>query len=156
MEQFYEHIIKQGIFELEISKVDGIIVDCYIKVFRTQDGPETIELQITKDSHMLYKDRVYPANYQGFQTLMERFSELKFDKKSGLFCIIKPEKYENCYKFDNIVLNIQECCVCLEATRTRTQCHHHLCWICYDKLTRKRCPLCRNCLVCDDCESDDE
>ena len=50
------------------------------------------------------------------------------------------------------------CCVCLEKTNTMTECGHHICFVCYNKLSFKKsmqteinadvyciyCPMCRN------------
>ena len=155
MEEFYGHIIQKGNFVFAIEKVDGIKVQVQIQVNRTVVEPiiNIVDLTIIKNTLVLYEDRAMPENYQGFQLMMERLGELKFDIKSGLiYYIKKANKYENCYKFDNIVLNIQECCVCLNETKTKTPCGHALCWICFDKITK--CPLCRECLKC--YESDDE
>jgi len=158
MEEFYEHIISKGSFVFAIEKVDGIKVQVQINVMTTSPteanpSGKIVDLSIIKNTLQLYEDRAMPENYQGFQLMMERLGELKFDTKSGLiYYIKKTNKYENCYKFDNIVLNIQECCVCLSETKTKTLCGHTLCWTCFDKITK--CPLCRECLKC--YESDEE
>ena len=39
--------------------------------------------------------------------------------------------------------NIDECCICLEPTNTKTNCHHTLCKSCYKKMKDVKCPICR-------------
>jgi hypothetical protein len=57
---------------------------------------------------------------------------------------------------ENIELDYQKCCCCLEITKTKTKCNHNLCIECWGKLpdilnsdeddSYKKCPICRkNC-----------
>jgi hypothetical protein len=160
MESFYAHIIEKGFFLFAIDTVDGVKVQVQINVMNTapteaNPSGKIVDLSIIKNTLELYEDRAMPENYQGFQMLMERLSELKYDNKYGsIYYINKNKHYEECYKFDNLTLKYNECCVCMEMTRTKTMCSHSLCWICFDKLKNKKCPLCREYLMCE--ESDDE
>jgi hypothetical protein len=36
------------------------------------------------------------------------------------------------------------CCVCNDHTTTKTPCGHELCLVCWEKLEKKTCPLCRH------------
>ena len=156
MEEFYGHIIQKGNFVFAIEKVDGIKVQVQIQVNRTVVEPiiNIVDLIIIKNTLTLYEDRAMPENYQGFQQMMERLSELKFDNKHGtIYHINKNKHYEECYTFNNLTLKYNECAVCMEITRTKTMCSHTLCWSCFDKLKKKTCPICRECLIC---ESSDE
>jgi len=44
---------------------------------------------------------------------------------------------------ESIVLQYQECSVCLEPTKLKTSCKHSLCRCCESKIVPKRCPICR-------------
>ena len=54
---------------------------------------------------------------------------------------------------DNVKLEFDECCVCLETTKTQTQCKHYLCYLCWTNLKSTvndnetetiKCPYCRS------------
>lgn len=161
MEQFYQHILKEGSFVFAIDKIDGLKVQVQINVMTTMPTEANpsgyiVDLQIIKNTIGMYRDRAMPETYEGFQLMMKRLSELRYDNKYGnIYYINKINHYETCYGFENITLKYQECCVCMESTRIKTMCGHTLCWLCFDKLNIKRCPLCRERLVPNE-DSDDE
>lgn len=71
------------------------------------------------------------------------------NKKEELFeasCILKHEK-------------IEDCCVCYDSNIVETKCGHNLCRVCNEKMLKiddhPKCPLCRNCLVCNENDDDD-
>jgi hypothetical protein len=54
-----------------------------------------------------------------------------------------------------------ECCVCLNGTKTKFRCNHSICYCCASKLKTQLCPLCRrkcSMLLYDevDCDDDDD
>ena len=72
--------------------------------------------------------------------MMDMLKNIKFDKQSGTFT-------------KNAIETSEECCICLEPTQTKTNCGHHLCIPCWNKINAK-CPICRKediCMYCDYC-----
>jgi hypothetical protein len=61
---------------------------------------------------------------------IDKINTIKFDKRSGSFT-------------PTDITNAEECCVCLEPTATKTNCHHHMCIPCWDQIKSQRCPVCR-------------
>lgn len=69
----------------------------------------------------------------------------------GFGCGIKKAQFESAnalyLNINTISANssniIEECVVCYENTNIVTQCNHHLCTLCCDKLNKKICPYCR-------------
>lgn len=47
-------------------------------------------------------------------------------------------------KCDNVVLQYQECSICLDNCITKTSCNHYICGVCEGNLTTKKCPICRD------------
>jgi hypothetical protein len=71
------------------------------------------------------------------------------------FCRIKGtiDEEQDTKFFQEIITNpnisfasIENCSVCMEQTKTKTTCSHHLCYICWSKLKQKNCPVCRKIL----------
>ena len=72
---------------------------------------------------------------------------LKFNKVSGRF-VDRFNKsdctFASYFKTNkNIKLCIENCCVCLEPTKTKTLCVHTICIPCWTKIDKKTCPICR-------------
>jgi len=77
-------------------------------------------------------------------------NSLRYDNKSGK---IEDGEDENDTKFfrdliinENITFREEDFCpVCSEITKTKTQCNHSLCFICWSKIKGdvKPCPICR-------------
>jgi hypothetical protein len=61
---------------------------------------------------------------------IDKIQTIQFDKRSGSFTKV------------NVTI-VEECCVCLEPTATRTNCRHHICIPCWDQIKSQRCPICR-------------
>jgi hypothetical protein len=82
-----------------------------------------------------------------FSTKLLTPDELKIDAMWSEFC----QEYKD---DENIVLSINECCVCFTQTKSMTNCEHAVCLECISKLRtdqvadehnvpQKSCPLCR-------------
>ena len=78
-------------------------------------------------------------------------NSLRYDNRTGKI----DEDEENTQFFrdlisnENITFKEEEACpVCMEITKTKTQCLHSLCLICWSKIKsvndEKRCPICRD------------
>jgi len=111
---------------------------------------------ITMDSIFTYKPILYKKTYIGrltgseydvddYNTVLTKISEdvlcMKFNKLEGVLYTadnLHPLGWEG--KGD-------ECCVCLETTKTTTPCGHKLCFMCWGniRMIRRRlpCPICR-------------
>lgn len=139
MESFYAQVRMDKCFKFPIETLDGLKVDVCIRIHKDE-----VHLIIDKNGMCLQNDA--KTGYDGFVELVERLKRLKFNRVSGRFETEPKNYFEHHYASDNIVLDIQDCAVCLEPTRTTTKCKHYLCWRCYDGLTVKRCPSCRGCL----------
>jgi len=59
---------------------------------------------------------------------------------------------KNC---DNIQLDLNECCVCLNLTTNMLPCEHNLCLQCETKMPKTECPMCRKKYSRTHCECDD-
>lgn len=74
-------------------------------------------------------------------------NRLKFNKVSGKFIdrIVKNENlFSSYFKTNkNIKFTIDNCCVCLESTKTKTLCGHYICIPCWTKIPKSKCPICR-------------
>ena len=66
-----------------------------------------------------------------WEEMMDLLKTLKFDKLTGTFTM-----NETCEI-------VEECCVCLEMTKTKTNCGHHMCISCWNQVLDGRCPICR-------------
>ena len=160
MESLYNETIARGYYPMEIESIDGIKVEVYINVRFVVEGDSTgvrppyrkFILKITKNTLILREDS--SQTLEEFGEMIKNIGTLKLNKKTGNFNNEVRETHENLYKFENVVLKYQDCCVCLDTTRTKTPCGHSLCWRCYDQLNKKTCPICRDCLICE--ESDEE
>ena len=94
--------------------------------------------------------------------MLEILPTLKFNKYNGIFTERMPI-YTSIIDFfkdvEGLVLENQECCVCLEVTNTKTECDHYLCVPCFQQIPlvgddededekERRCPLCREDINC--------
>ena len=75
-----------------------------------------------------------------------------------MYDITKKDDYLECYNYFGIsYMNIDDCCVCHEKTQLKTNCKHTLCALCWNKLKKRECPICRNdslSMYEDECEDD--
>ena len=65
-------------------------------------------------------------------------SRLKFHKRLGCFLLYKRIRDNKDYVLGN------DCCVCLELTLSCTSCNHTLCVECFQHLSERICPMCRD------------
>jgi hypothetical protein len=89
--------------------------------------------------------------------MLKDLSELEFDRSICRFVTQQqqsgPVKRRKLFisassTFDKIVCKMDKCCVCIEETRATTECNHHLCIPCADKIVpnqngMRSCPICR-------------
>lgn len=83
----------------------------------------------------------------GLLKVNKMIKNLKFNKQLGRF-VDKFNKSDNAFASyfknnKNIKLKIETCCVCLEPTKTKTGCGHHICIPCWSKIDKSSCPICR-------------
>jgi len=119
-----------------------------------------------------YKREGTPLSEDKFIDIVVRnalvaLKSIKIDKLNGKFTISKPSAKEVktdalwsafCQEFkddENIVLSMNECCVCFTVTKTTTNCEHAVCLECISKLrtepvaddehnsNKMICPMCR-------------
>jgi hypothetical protein len=69
--------------------------------------------------------------------LHENIGKMKLNKYTEMF-----ETEECCEDFDEYKKD-DECCVCMEKTRTKTDCKHSLCIGCWSQLQKRCCPMCK-------------
>jgi hypothetical protein len=93
--------------------------------------------------------------------LLVKLKKLVIDRLNGVFCFASPDLYANeelmlafiseFKDHDSIKLNIDECCVCYNPTRTITNCGHALCLECISNFPSSslmlECPLCRQIVI---------
>lgn len=156
MEQLFEEV-KNGRLNLPIKSIDNLECNVYIQPTFIVDGPPPYSaeyiLSIKINTLLLHEETA--TNLEEFTEMINKIGQLKFNKKSGYFETKVRHKYEELYSFANVVLKYQECSVCYELTSTNTMCDHQLCWICFNNLKKKTCPICRECLIAHE-DSDDE
>jgi len=83
--------------------------------------------------------------------LIKKLKAIKFDKLTGYFTNTLPY-------FVPELSSADDCCVCMEKTKTKTSCGHTLCCECWHNLREDVCPICRNdnLLYCTgDCDDDE-
>jgi hypothetical protein len=79
----------------------------------------------------------------------ELIDTLVFDNEEGKFVnnddIIVKQLSKIAFNADDKKFTTSnECCVCLNETKTKFCCNHHICYCCASKLNRKLCPMCRH------------
>lgn len=113
-------------------------------------------------------DHQYSIEYiqKGLTIIYDIINNLSFDKFNGEFVLnnttnnITNNTTINDWKqfltMKNVKLDFDECCVCLESTKTQTQCKHYLCYGCWtnikstvntindDEVETIKCPYCRS------------
>jgi hypothetical protein len=66
------------------------------------------------------------------------------------------ENFDNFLNIPGMVLGGQDCCVCMEKTKTRTSCGHAVCLPCRYALKKEICPMCRTKLNPEESDDSDE
>lgn len=142
-ELFYELKTVNEIYP-PIYKIDGMIVT--VRLFISYSN--TINIEIMLQGGNSYIDT--GNTYEDFCKIIDGLKDIKFDTLSGEF--INPNKLvQSSYQYKilsmfhhpNIEMEYSECCVCFEYTKTKTECNHHLCLRCTQKIKKNTCPLCR-------------
>ena len=161
---------------LPIKKIKNINVEVTInKVNKKFYELSVIPLEFRmKDNALLEEtvDRV-PADdteedflYRAVRRMLYILKNIKIDKYYGRFVAFQSQEqlakralqwadfYQEFKEDDNIVLTINECCVCFTLTETTTNCGHAVCLECISNLNtatddeddndeHKNCPMCR-------------
>ena len=127
------------------------------------DDDSLYEVNYTRDGTALTEDNFIDIVIR--KTLAD-LKAIKIDKLNGKFTTTapSPEAVKTdamwtafCQEFkdeENMVLSMNECCVCFTVTKTTTNCEHSVCLDCISKLrteavagehnsNQKICPLCR-------------
>jgi len=95
-------------------------------------------------------------NNEFIDTFKKIVNSLRYNNKTGKI----NEEEEDTQFFRDLILNEnitfkeeEQCCVCSEITKTKTQCNHSLCFICWSKIKPnndvKCCPICRESIYYD-------
>lgn len=165
---------KHGLgYLIPIKRIDGVDVLARIQISCTCNGRSyymfTIESPIVCDGEsgcplqLFYLSRTEDQSRTKVQemcsfleTIQQTLPKLKFDKMTSEFTTEPitqiPRLCDALFKFDNIEMDYQECCICHDITERVTRCQHCLCIPCHHKIkTQKdendndviRCPICR-------------
>jgi len=173
-------------FSLDLDTIDGIKVNSYlvfqkkyksikfyidsknISNYASIDESETISyFSINIKINFKSKTAAYSINeiVEMINKLRILIPKLKFNSTIGQFTS-NPINFqesiilEKLFSFDNTRSLYQDCSVCFEKTKTKTKCHHPLCYKCWDSLTivpsdnedmmditylfgEQKCPICR-------------
>jgi hypothetical protein len=121
-----------------------IVVEC--NEIMTDDEPLQL---LDKFFYEISKENPVFAVDEFLDSFKKIVNNLKFDKVKGS---IDDEEQDTKF-FQEIIINpnisftsTENCSVCIEPTKTKTSCSHHLCYICWSKLKQKNCPICREVL----------
>ena len=149
---FFEELLKtnKSIY-IPIDKIAGIPITANIY---SHDCSSSRYLQFNIVSDWLDKC-LFSARIFNEEELKDLFSKiiplLQYDKLLNKLFVDIGEHDNIVYdllklipKTDNIVLQFQECSVCLDSCITKTSCNHFICGLCEGKMTTKKCPICRD------------
>lgn len=166
---------------LPIRKIDGIEVMVHIHLFKKnviffeiwddeqyldKDG-DMVSRQLFDKNVCRQPDTAPPLTLDACKSVLEKIksllAEISFSRLHGRFLTREEKKQDFDFLFyqwlhqskEKIEWKISECSVCLEATKTQYGCNHFLCVACFQKLEKKKCPLCRKPFDYDD-DDDDE
>jgi hypothetical protein len=109
---------------------------------------------------LIYRMVLY--NQEDLETFLNDIPKLKYSRLDNKLYLDDTKLDSTTYlkvmdlipENKNMHLNIQECVVCMNITKTKTSCNHYLCAICETKIDNKLCPICRN-YYGSDCDDDD-
>ena len=169
-----EGLKKNYNFQLPVKKVCDIQCSVEIKITEN-NGSTSIKLNIDSEFYDENCDPIvlFSKTYSSvkvsnvkemIQKVFDDLNNLQLNKFRG--CIhTKDESFEHDITFamselitnENIKKDFDECCVCLEPTRSHLDCNHHICVQCLDRIEpsyepsfndpQKKCPYCRE-FVC--------
>ena len=152
---------KARAFCLPISTIDGVSVDATVMITQFQK-----RVGMMMESDELYDGEYNPVRLghvllnhclasqdalvslgeleTALMKLVEVLPTIKFDKAMGRLTNepktdTVDEDFMRVLASDNVRLNIDGCCVCLEMTRTTTPCGHFLCYKCWQNIKKGRC-----------------
>jgi hypothetical protein len=177
LSKFNDTDVEKNWFYLPYQQIDGVDVDArivrnenglsvYIIANAWIYGRKrliTCEIAVIKQHILFKKTYIKKEKYDSsdFTNVMEEIekdiNKMKFNKLDGVLYtpeIETPMKQafvfnsdENTYHHLPIAENAEDCCVCLDSTKTITPCGHKLCVMCWGKvkLISKKvpCPYCR-------------
>ncbi len=130
-------------------------------IINEDDGPDELEAYIFNSEEIIRNNNPkYTIEFiqEALKIIYDKLKILYFDKYNGKFMDKSKEiSYQDWRTFlniENITLDFNECCVCLEMTATQTPCKHSLCFKCWSNLkytkSKKynedtiKCPYCRD------------
>jgi hypothetical protein len=160
---------------LPIRKINNINVDVTIhkeskNTYILNIGPTDFSVDEDSLYEAVYKREETPLSEEDFieyavQNTLVALKSIKIDKFNGKFTSAEPSPQAVkidamwtafCQEFkneENMVLCLNECCVCFSVTKTTTNCEHTVCLDCISKLrtepaedqnsNKKNCPMCR-------------
>ena len=151
-----------------IRKIDAVPVDVSFAIRSTQIRFEITSNKITSypgsaDFHTYHEPILIAKHIEGhllgfdvddvFNGINRAYHVVSKLKYNAMNCKLEiPNENENINSsimfqpFENVELSAEPCMVCLEDTCGRTNCslkEKALCYGCYEKLKKKKCPLCR-------------
>jgi hypothetical protein len=151
---------------IPIEQVDG--VDICVRIIhpgKCEEGctcKKPVMLFVIDFTNSEDRSLKFPVNNQEeFDIMVAKITCWEFDKFSNQFVdgsepVADPEFYK-CFESSKIKLSYDDCCVCLEKTRGKTKCNHHICLACFTNLKKPKCPLCRaDIYECNDIESESD
>jgi len=149
-------------YKFDITQIDGVGVWVEVENILPYISPDKVEhfrmafiIHSSSDNRYLYHQLV--SSIEELEQTLTRTYE--FNKYHGLFeDREKPiPNFDHLFKGSVMISNAQGCCCCHDLTKSKTNCGHYICYQCRQKLTTKKCPMCRKKLVIDgECDSDDE
>ena len=100
-----------------------------------------------KNFNKLNKQNKINVIFEGLKYIFDQRDKLIYDKKKGIYLNTEFNNlkfnflgYKDCHNFS-------ECVICLEQTNIKPPCKNcknlFICYICWAKLKKKKCPLCR-------------
>tara|TARA_R110000744_G_scaffold6166_1_gene21611 strand:- start:64 stop:690 length:627 start_codon:yes stop_codon:yes gene_type:complete len=157
-----------------IKTIDDIAVDVTLTIAKLNFKKEKsvkVSLEISAKNTILDNGcnacDNYPYYYETFlcsetkesiaivlKEVVDKIRILKFDRRDCRFrrqeTINLSTHLINMFSsIDNVVTNLDKCCVCFEETQAVTSCHHYICIPCADKVQttgeddERKCPICR-------------
>ena len=161
---------------LPIKKIDGMTVTVRLTFCKWSHQTKTsMTLEVATEKINIMTDncvedmRLYQASITedcekmdldaAAEEIKTQLSDLKFNKYCGSFqrsADFSSEPIDDLAEIGNIEMDYDKCCVCRDATLTKTTCGHHLCVECWISLKKLKCPICRDCIKYLDLGQDDD
>jgi hypothetical protein len=124
-------------------KLDGLLVHVQLDFIKNY----FLRIESDDTSEILYSDEA-PGEIVGPEQLaaailkmVDTLKKLVYFKPLGKF-ILKENKSELLiYEVFKEFFSTEACCICMEETNVLTECEHHCCHKCLEKI--KVCPICR-------------